>query len=77
MSCHGERGQGIPGLAPPLKASAFVTSAAPNEIKETIIKGRVGQNRRHPNIPGGMPGVPMPDEEAEALVKYLKGDLQK
>ena len=77
VSCHGEKGQGIPGLAPPLKGSAFVTSAAPAEIKQTITKGRLGPNRRHLNIPGGMPGVPMPDEEAESLAKYLKGDLQK
>lgn len=77
VSCHGAKGQGIPGLAPPLKDSPFVTSSSPAEIKTTIIKGRVGANRRHTNIPGGMPGVPMDDADAESLVKYLKGDLQK
>jgi mono/diheme cytochrome c family protein len=77
VSCHGVKGQGIPGLAPPLKGSPFVTSSSAAEIKATIIKGRVGANRRHTNIPGGMPGVAMDDADAESLVKYLKGDLQK
>ena len=77
VSCHGDKGQGIPGLAPPLKGSAFVTSATAAEIGETISKGRQGKNRRHTNIPGGMPGVSMEDDERETLAKYLKSDLQK
>lgn len=77
VSCHGEKGQGVPGLAPSLKGNAFVTSSPEGEVQDTIRKGRLGKNRRHTNIPGGMPPNALTDEEAQALVKYLKGDLQK
>jgi mono/diheme cytochrome c family protein len=77
VSCHGDKGQGVPGLAPSLQKNAFVASASEQEVADTIRKGRLGKNRRHTNIPGGMPPNSVTDEEAQALVKYLKGDMQK
>jgi len=76
-TCHGDKGQGIEGLAPPLKGNTFVTSASAADLKSHIVNGRTGKNRRYPKIPGGMPGVLMPEPELEALVKYVTGDLQK
>lgn len=76
-SCHGKMGQGIEGLAPALKGNAFVASASLEEIKETILKGRAGKNKRHPNIRGGMPAAPVPESEIDPLAAYVKGDLQK
>ena len=77
VSCHGDKGQGVAGLAPALKDNSFVKSAPDAEVQDTIRKGRLGKNRRHTNIPGGMPPNQLSDEEAQALVAYLKGDLQK
>jgi mono/diheme cytochrome c family protein len=77
VTCHGDKGQGNAGLAPALKGNDWVVSAAEADIVQTIRKGRKGQNRRHPNIPGGMPPVSMPEEEAQVLAKFLKGEMQK
>jgi mono/diheme cytochrome c family protein len=75
--CHGDNGQGIQGLAPPLKGSSFVASASEAQLKSQILNGRTGKDRRYRDIPGGMPGVFMPASEMEALVKYVQGDLQR
>lgn len=75
--CHGDKGQGIQGLAPPLKGNSFVASASDAELKAQILNGRTGKDRRYRDIPGGMPGVFMPESEMEALVEYVKGDLQR
>lgn len=77
VTCHGDKGQGTEGLAPALKGNAWVASAAEGDIVQTIRKGRRGQARRHPNIPGGMPPVAMSEEEAQVLAQFLKGEMQK
>lgn len=77
VTCHGDKGQGNAGLAPALKGSDWVVSAAEADIVQTIRKGRKGQKRRHPNIPGGMPPVSMSEEEAQVLAKFLKDEMQK
>jgi mono/diheme cytochrome c family protein len=76
-SCHGDKGQGVDGLAPPLRNNAWVKSASADQIKETIVKGRKGKERRHPNFPTGMPPNSVPDEDLDKLVAHVKGDLQK
>jgi mono/diheme cytochrome c family protein len=76
-SCHGDKGQGVQGLAPPLRNNAFVKSASTDEIKETILKGRKGDKRRHPQIPGGMPPNPVPEAEVDPLVKFVKEEMQR
>ena len=81
-ACHGLNGQGtratLPSLGPALKGNPFVVNGSPAAIKTVIRKGRSGQKRiyddTYPNMPSfGVEFVPDPD----ALIAYLKGDLQK
>ena len=80
--CHGTNGQGtrasIPPLGPALKGNPFVVNGSPAAIRTVIRKGRQGQKRlyddAYPNMPSfGFENVP----DVDALVGYLKGDLQK
>jgi mono/diheme cytochrome c family protein len=81
-SCHGSEGQGtrasMPALAPALKGNPFVVNGSPAAIRTVIRKGRAGQKRlyndTYPNMPSfGAEAVP----DVDALVAYLKGDLQR
>jgi len=77
VDCHGDKGQGLPNLAPALKGNDWVKGASLDAIKTTIKDGRTGSAKRHPNIPAGMPGQPIYDEELDEIAKYVKQDLQK
>ena len=81
-ACHGGNGQGtrasLPSLGPALKGNPFVVNGSPAALKGVIRKGRQGQKRlyddTYPNMPAfGFEAVPDP----EALIAFLKGDLQK
>lgn len=81
-ACHGPGGQGtrasLPSLGPALKGNPFIVNGSPAAIKQVIRKGRSGQKRlyddTYPNMPAfGFEAVP----DTDALVAYLKGDLQK
>jgi mono/diheme cytochrome c family protein len=80
--CHGSEGQGtkgvMPVLGPALKGNPFVVNGSPAAVKTVIRKGRSGQKRlyndTYPNMPSfGSEAIP----DVDALVAYLKGDLQK
>lgn len=80
--CHGTTGQGtratLPSLGPALKGNPFVVNGSPAALKTLIRKGRSGQKRlyddTYPNMPSfGFEVVP----DVDALVAYIKGDLQK
>jgi mono/diheme cytochrome c family protein len=80
--CHGTEGQGtkgvMPALGPALKGNPFVVNGSPAAVKTVIRKGRSGQKRlyndTYPNMPSfGAEAIP----DVDALVAYLKGDLQK
>lgn len=75
-ACHGPKGEGTP-VGPAQRGNAFVTKGKPDEIKKVIMEGRVGKDRKYPNIMAEMPKGLVTETEAEALVKYLQGDLQK
>lgn len=81
-TCHGTEGQGtkgvMPALGPALKGNPFIVNGSPAAIRTVIRKGRSGQKRlyndTYPNMPSfGSEAVP----DVDALVAYLKGDLQK
>ncbi len=80
--CHGAQGQGtkglIPSLGPALKGNPFVVSGSADAIKNIIRKGRGGKkrlyNEAYPNMPAFGPEFV---SDIDALVAYLKGDLQK
>jgi len=75
-ACHGQKGAGSP-MAPPLKGNEFITKGDADSIKKVIIEGRSGKDKKYPNFPIDMPKNPMSEEDATALVSFLKGDLQK
>jgi mono/diheme cytochrome c family protein len=75
--CHGEKGEGTPGLAPVLKGSKFVLDSSEADVGETITKGRDGGAKRYKEIPGPMPAQTMSEGRLKALVGYLKNELQK
>jgi mono/diheme cytochrome c family protein len=76
--CHGPKGEGIEGLAPPLKGSKFVLTASEADIAHTIKFGRSGSEKHFPNLPQSMPSHPnLSDQQLQELVAYLKSGLQK
>ena len=75
-SCHGPAGQGT-ASGPALKGNSFVTSGKAAEIKKVIMGGRTAAEKKYPNLQMIMPAGLAGDSEADALVSYLKGDLQK
>jgi mono/diheme cytochrome c family protein len=75
--CHGENGEGTPGLAPPLKGNKFITEGSAAEIAATITKGREGAAKRYKDLASPMPPASMSDSRLQALIAYLKTDLQK
>lgn len=76
-ACHGAKGEGNPALAPALKANPFVKTATPDDIKALVKNGRVGNAKKYPQIPTGMPPQPVYDDDLDAVVKYVREDLQK
>ena len=76
-ACHGSQGQGTQGLAPALKGDAFVTKGKVPEIEDTIQNGRSGAKKKYKDIPMDMPGWHLSAADLEAVVSYIRGDLQK
>ena len=76
-TCHGEKGEGMKGLAPPLKGNKFVTEGSQGDIASTITKGRMGDAKKYKDLPSPMPANSMSDSRLSGLIGYLKGDLQK
>lgn len=81
-TCHGANGEGSardwPPLGPALKGNPFIANASPAAIIRVLRKGRNGGERLYkeafPNMPAfGVEAV----GDADALVRYLKTDLQK
>jgi mono/diheme cytochrome c family protein len=76
VACHGSKGKGTQ-VGPALKGDPFVIQGTPEEIKKVIMMGRTEKEKKYPNIMIPMPTGLVSDTEADALVTYLKGDLQK
>lgn len=76
VACHGKAGEGMKGMAPALKGNAFVKGTAA-DVKKTFLEGRSGAAKKYKEFPIDMPKNPMSDADADALVKFLQGDLQK
>jgi mono/diheme cytochrome c family protein len=75
--CHGEKGEGMPGLAPAFKGNAFITGGSEADIAATITKGREGAAKKYKDLPSPMPPQSMSDSRLKAVIEYLKTDLQK
>jgi len=76
IACHGPTGEGTQ-VGPALKDNPFVTKGGAAEIKKVILVGRTEKEKKYPNIMNPMPGGLASEAEADALVAYLKGELQK
>ncbi|MDZ7749298.1 MAG: cytochrome c [Halofilum sp. (in: g-proteobacteria)] len=80
-TCHGANGEGtkgrIPALGPPLRGNQFVVNAPENVLRDVIRNGRQGMDR---NYDDEYPNMPAFDytmvDDMEALIEFLKGDLQ-
>jgi mono/diheme cytochrome c family protein len=81
-TCHGQNGEGTkndwPQTGPALKGNPFIINAPEAAIIRVIRKGRSGKERlyhdTYPNMPSfGIEALP----DAEGVVAYLKGELQK
>lgn len=76
--CHGAKGEGKKPMGPALKGSEFVTKGADADVKATIANGRAGADKKFKEFPSPMPPQKsLSSEEVDALVKFLKTDLQK
>ena len=78
-SCHGNEGQGTPGLAPALKGDAFVTGSKAEDILTTVKGGRAGDQKKFKDMPIAMPawGGKLSDADIQAVVDFIRKDLQK
>ena len=76
--CHGAKGQGIKGMGPSFKGNEFIiNSKGGGDIKKVILEGRAGAAKRYKEFPAPMPPIPITGAEAEAVVKFIQGELQK
>ena len=76
IACHGSKGEGTQ-VGPALKGDLFINQGTPAEIKQVITSGRTQKDKKYPNILTPMPSGLASEAEADALVVFLKGDLQK
>jgi mono/diheme cytochrome c family protein len=76
-TCHGEKGEGMKGLAPALKGNKWVMESSAADVGSVITKGRAGDAKRHKDLPSPMPPNSMSESRLKGVVDYVKGDLQK
>lgn len=77
-SCHGSEGQGTSGLAPALKGDKFL-SGKRDDVLATVRDGRSGADKRFKELQMPMPAWKgtLSDADLQAVVDYIRGDLQK
>ncbi|WER48403.1 cytochrome c [Cupriavidus sp. WKF15] len=80
MACHGERGAGIPGLAPPLAGSLdkqLGGAQGKDYLTHLLLSGMSGTLRVDGQVYNGImpPQGAMSDAELAAVMTYLSGEL--
>jgi mono/diheme cytochrome c family protein len=76
-TCHGEKGEGMKGLAPPFKGNKYVTDSSHGELANTITKGRAGDQKKYKHLPSPMPPNSKSESRLKGTIDYIKTDLQK
>ena len=76
-TCHGEKGEGMKGLAPGFKGNKYVTDSSHAELANTITKGRAGDQKKYKDLPSPMPPNSMSESRLKGVIEYMKTDLQK
>jgi len=71
-ACHQLTGEGLPGVFPPLKGSAVVTSADPTEHIRTVLRGLAGKAIGGVAYASAMPAFAdqLTDEEVAAVLNH-------
>jgi len=70
-ACHGQNGQGTPGMAPQLAGTDYIKGEA-GPIRDTIVNGRTGGDKKYKEFPLAMPKLGVSDADADAITEYLK-----
>ena len=76
-ACHGQKGEGMNGMAPAQKGNKFITEGKAEDIKKVVLEGRIGAAKMYKEFPIDMPKSGLSDADATDVVKFLQGDLQK
>lgn len=78
-TCHGQKGEGMRGMAPALKDNKFITERRAEDIKQVILEGRSSSAKKYSakEFPIDMPKSGLSDADANEVAKFLQGDLQK
>ena len=77
VSCHGQKGEGMKGLAPAHKGNEFVTKSKAEDLIKLVLEGRAGAAKKYKQFPIDMPKSGLSEEDAETVVKYIQNDIQK
>ena len=74
-SCHGERGEGVPGAYPPLAGNRAVTMPDTRNLLQIVLFGGFGPATAARPQPFGMPpfALTLSDAEIAAVLSYLRG----
>lgn len=70
--CHGEQGQGAPGIYPPLAGNPTVTMTDTRNLVRAITRGGFAPATAGNPRPYGMPGFDLPDADLAALATWLR-----
>ncbi|HAG49787.1 MAG: hypothetical protein A2X87_07335 [Deltaproteobacteria bacterium GWC2_42_51] len=76
-ACHGQKGEGMKGMAPAQKGNKFITEGKAEDIKKVILEGRAGAAKKYKEYPIDMPKSGLSDADADEVVKFMQGDMQK
>lgn len=82
-ACHGPGGDGIEGLAPPLRNSEYITASSKRLALILLhgLKGPINVNGKHYEFNGEMPGIAnnpdMSDQDITDLMMYLSNAFGK
>ena len=70
--CHGDQGQGAPGIYPPLAGNPTVTMADSRNLLQSIRRGGFPPATAGNPRPYGMPSFDLPDADLAALASWLR-----
>jgi mono/diheme cytochrome c family protein len=75
MDCHGEHGEGVPGIYPPLAGSRALTLPTPANLVHVVLEGGFPPSTAGNPRPFGMPpfATVLSDTEVAQLLSHLRG----
>lgn len=78
-ACHGQQGEGVANVGPPLAKSEWVTGPIENLIRIQLrgLKGPITVNGKDYDFPAGMVamGAGQPDENIAAVLTYIRNSF--